>query len=85
MGQPPPSGPPDRRHPDRRVTGPGEAQLGHGERGHGGRQVRWRVAEIGTAPMTEQQFDAAADALAVLITEWTRTRAQRRQSEDKAA
>lgn len=67
------------------MTTPGEAQRGHGERGHGERQVRWRVTAIGTAPMTQQQFDAAADALAVLITEWTRTRAQRRQSEDNAA
>jgi len=41
------------------------------------RRARWRVTDIGTTPMTQQQFDAAADALAVLITEWTRTRAQR--------
>ena len=67
------------------MTRPGEAQRGHGGRGHGERQVRWRVTEIGTAPMAERQFDAAADALAVLITEWTRTRAQRRQAEDEAA
>lgn len=85
VDQPPPSGPTDRRHPDRRMTTPGEAQRGHGERGHGERQVRWRVTAIGTAPMTQEQFDAAADALAVLITEWTRTRAQRRQSQDSAA
>jgi hypothetical protein len=43
------------------------------------------VTEIGTVPMTEEQFEAAADALAVLITEWTRTRAQRRHPEEKAA
>jgi len=36
-------------------------------------------------PMTSEQFEAAAAALAVLITEWTQTRAQRRRPDEKAA
>ncbi len=52
---------------------------------HAGHRVRWRVTRVETMPMTSEQFEAAAAALAVLITEWTQTRAQRRRPDEKAA